>query len=416
MSGENFAPLPTLGCSFGGVAAAATFDSSRLVRCEAPPFAGRNASADVSLSVTLDGVAFSSLPDPWVGVASFTYYDPELPPTISAISPRFGTVAGGEAVTVRGANFAPTGARLQCLWAALEPSQATWDSHDSLRCLPPAAAAGDVILGVTVSGEPEEASLPAEDRLADRYTYRDPDAVPTTFTVTPSGCNTIAGCTLSVSGRGFVPTETLACTFLPWGGGGSAGAGALSTPATFEGAGALRCAAPLADAGDYHVGVYVDSMGSAAAAAASAAAFAAADAHAATAADADAAAAAITAAAAAAHLVLYAADSPPVLYAVSPLYAHPAGGTRLTLSGANFADAGQPACVFEGAAGTVAVSLATVDGSARAQCDAPSAADVGSAANLGALSMAFSLAGGAASNVRAPLSRATPERRSRAQT
>ena len=62
-----------------------------------------------------------------------------------------------------------------------------------------------------------------------------------------------------MSGRGFVPTPTLACTFLPWGSGGGVNGSnasalngsALSTPATFEAAGALRCAAPAADAGDY---------------------------------------------------------------------------------------------------------------------------------------------------------------------
>jgi hypothetical protein len=136
VSGENFAPLASLGCRFGGVAAVATFDSSTLVRCAAPPWPTTvlNRSADVPIAVSVDGVAFSPLPqraqqnplaEPWVGVASFTYYDPELPPIISAISPRFGAVAGGELVTVRGANFVPTGGRsdMQCLWAALEPSR-----------------------------------------------------------------------------------------------------------------------------------------------------------------------------------------------------------------------------------------------------------------------------------------------------
>ena len=187
--------------------------------------------------------------------------------------------------------------------------------------------------------------------------------MPTAFAVTPGGCGTRAGCALSVSGRGFVPAPTLACTFLPWATGGRDHGGnvsalngsALSTPATFEGAGALRCAAPLADAGDYYVGVYVDSVGAAAATVASDAAFAAAELHSATAAAATAAAAAVTAAEAAAHLVLYLADRPPVLNLVSPLYAHPAGGTRLTLSGTNFADTSQPACVFGGEAGTVVV-------------------------------------------------------------
>ena len=438
VSGGNFAPLASLACRFGGVAAAATFDSSRLVRCAAPPWPTTelNRSADVPIAVSVDGVTFSPLPEkvqenplsePWVGVASFTYYDPEMPPIVSAISPRFGAVAGGEVVTVSGANFVPTGGRsdMQCLWAALESSRATWDSHDRLRCVAPAAVAGDVTLGVTAWGEPEEASLPAEDGLADRYTYRDPTTVPTAFAVTPGGCGTLASCGLSVSGRGFVPTPTLACTFLPWvtggdsgsgngsnasarsGGGGNASAlngSALSTPATFEGAGALRCAAPLADAGDYYVGVYVDGVGAAAATVASDAAFAAADLHAATAAAATAAAATVTAAEAAAHLVLYIADSPPVLDSVSPLYAHPAGGTSLTLSGTNFADTGQPACVFGGEAGTVVVVPAAVDGFARVRCDAPSAGDLGSAADLGPLSVAFSRA---ANSVRARLSRAT---------
>ena len=429
VSGGNFAPLASLGCRFGGVAAVATFDSPRLVRCAAPPWptTSLNRSADVPIAVSVDGVAFSPLPEkaqanpraePWVGVASFTYYDPELPPIVSAISPRFGAVAGGEVVTVSGANFVPTGGRsdMQCLWAALEPSRATWDSHDRLRCVAPAAVAGDVTLGVTAWGEPEEASLPAEDGLADRYTYRDPTTVPTAFAVTPGGCGARAGCALRVSGRGFVPTPTLACTFLPWGSGGGVNGSnasalngsALSTPATFEAAGALRCAAPVADAGDYYVGVYVDSVGAAAATAASEAAFAAAALHAATATAATAAAATVTAAAAAAHLVLYSADSPPVLAAVSPLYAHPAGGTRLTLSGTNFADTGQPACVFGGEAGTVVVVPAAVDGFARVRCDAPSAADLGSAEDLGSLSVAFSRAGGAAGSVRARLSHAIP--------
>ena len=104
----------------------------------------------------------------------------------------------------------------------------------------PAAVAGDVTLGVTAWGEPEEASLPAEDGLADRYTYRDPTTVPTAFAVTPGGCGARAGCALRVSGRGFVPTPTLACTFLPWGSSGGVNGSnasalngsALSTPAS----------------------------------------------------------------------------------------------------------------------------------------------------------------------------------------
>ena len=214
VTGSNFVPLPTLACSVGGVAAPATFDSSRLVRCETPPRPDGGAtpyggSADEAVAVSNDGSLSVTLP------TLFTYHDPERPPIISALAPRYGGVAGGETVTVSGTNFQPTGSGLQCLWAAGEPSAASFDSHRQLRCVAPPAAAGDVVVGVTATGDPEDASLPAADGMADRYTYRDPDDVPTAFSVAPGACDTAAACALAVSGKGFLPLATLALSSLP---------------------------------------------------------------------------------------------------------------------------------------------------------------------------------------------------------
>lgn len=414
VSGNNFAPTATLACSVGGVVSAATFDSSRLVRCALPSILGSDAdgSADVAVRVTTDGATYTELDG-----LLFTYHDPRLPPTISFVTPTSGNVSGGETLSIFGSNFIPavTG-RLLCTWdgSGAPPSAATFDSHASLRCTAPAIATpGDVTVGVTTNSNLEDRSLPSDDG-SDRYTYRDPRVAPETFEVLPPACDGAPGapaCTLTVLGHGFGPSSELCCSFrrvqMAHGGSGTL----LISPATFESARSVRCVTQHtgSDSGDYYVGVHVDNASLAALESSTGMPAATDPAHSATAA----AAAhpinfsATAAARAAALLVVYNAAAPPDLASASPGYAHPDGGTLVTLVGSNMAPSRRHACVFTGvASGLFVVVAANVFGYAVASCEAPPAIALNATAPLGAFTVSLSLGGGV-SGTALPLAYAT---------
>jgi len=401
VSGTNFAPTPTLACSVGGVVSAATFDSSFLVRCALPPMGGSYAdgSADVAVGVTTDGAVYTEL-----NGAYFTYYDPRLPPTISFVTPNFGSVSGGEIVSIFGSNFIPAATgRLLCTWAGsgAPPSAATFDSHALLRCTAPTVAMpGDVTVGVTTNSDLQDRSLPSDDG-SDRYTYRDPRFAPETFEVLPPVCDVAPGapaCTLTVLGHGFVPSRELCCSFRRVQRAPGESGTLLVSPATFESASSVRCVTQYtgSDSGDYYVAVHVDNgslttleafTGAAAAADTWQSATAAAAAH-------PAKLSAAVASRAAAWLVVYNAAAAPGLTSASPGYADPDGGTLITLAGSNIAPTRRHACVFMGAAsGSFAVVVAHVFGYAAVSCEAPPAIALDATASLGAFTVSLSLDG-----------------------
>ena len=72
---------------------------------------------------------------------TFTFYEPRQPPTIAQLEPAYGSLAGGaaNAVTVRGANFAPTGRALACRFGE-QVVTAEFVNVSVVRCVPPAIA------------------------------------------------------------------------------------------------------------------------------------------------------------------------------------------------------------------------------------------------------------------------------------
>ena len=329
ITGANFAPHPLLHCRVGGMHAAASFDSSRLVSCRVPP--SPNASADAGIELSLDGTdgGLATLD----GVL-FTYFDETRRPTVSSIEPRYGHIGGGVGVLVSGSNFIPAAeGLLQCLWDLDLRTNATFVSHAAVRCaVPPRLTAiGDVHLDVLSNGEEGEPSFPSDD-AAGLFTAYDASQPATAARVVPQACDSRRhACVLTVSGSNFAPTDALTCRFAGLLARPNASTAPTSAPqlpthavlppnatrlhafsnATFVSAHTVRCAAPRlgtdAVAGDYDVQVTHDG------------AF---DGH-------------------ATHLTLYDEGLPAALTAVSPLFVHPLGGTVLTLSGSNIASAGR---------------------------------------------------------------------------
>jgi hypothetical protein len=74
-------------------------------------------------------------------------------PTIAAVTPTMADAAGGALLTITGADFLDTGARLQFRVGANPAARATWLSATALRCAaPPAAGAGSQAVDVTNNG------------------------------------------------------------------------------------------------------------------------------------------------------------------------------------------------------------------------------------------------------------------------
>ena len=111
-SGEQSAsalaqPLPP---STPTPSSAATFVDDTCVRCTVPPslYTG---GVDVHVSIGRHAEG------PHSAGVQFTYYMPEQPPSLASVDPNYSDVQGGGTLTLKGANFAPTGpGKLLCLF------------------------------------------------------------------------------------------------------------------------------------------------------------------------------------------------------------------------------------------------------------------------------------------------------------
>ena len=117
-------------------------------------------------------------------------------PTVSSVSPRSGSTAGGTAVTISGTGFVP-GAIVKFGTAAA--SSVTFVSATELQATAPAHAAGTVNVTVHTGGGTSAVAT------ADEYSY----GAPTVSSVSPRSGSTAGGTAVTISGTGFVPGATV---------------------------------------------------------------------------------------------------------------------------------------------------------------------------------------------------------------
>lgn len=182
LTGSGFQPGATV--QFGYVAASAvTVVSFTRIDCVTPPGNG-----NVDVWVWNPGGSYGRVPQ---GFA----YDP--PPWPNSISPAAGPVAGGQAVTILGANFRP-GATVD--FGGVAASNVQVVSGLTLTCTTPAHAVGGVLVHVTNPDTQVRAILSG-------YAFR---ATPTIVAVSPGIGDVAGGTPLTIAGSGFVPGTTVA--------------------------------------------------------------------------------------------------------------------------------------------------------------------------------------------------------------
>ena len=409
--GSNFAPVARgqLVCQWGlRPPAEATFVSSELVRCVAPP----HPSGAVLVGVSNNGEASLALDLATVGDVRagnvYTYYDPSQYASTYEGRPRIcalhDAAAGAPAcvVDVRGGNFAPTpgllcrftGGRLYNF--TVGSTNATAEFQALLNVfLPPPPPPGmppqqpPLTPPVTPPQSPDGANLTSNSsqrRLSDTSSG-DAGSGDVASSEGSSGDDTSSEDTSSDDSRRSDATI----------GGGCDGNGtcALLVNASFISSRLVRCAAPLsvASAGDYRVHVTndIDGRGFVDGLEGDEASYLAGVTR----------APARVTYAPPAHVTFYRADVPPILTRVSPLYIHPEGSTALTLHGHNLAPTGslRLQCAFVGVGASPPAALvvpARFDSFESVTCEAPDAPAVGVGAEMGALDVAVSIDGGVA--------------------
>ena len=153
-----------LGVAFGGVPATISSNTDTTLVVTSPAAAG---AGIVDVTVTTAGGASNTS-----NADRFTYV---TPPSVAAIRPATGYMAGGTQVTIAGTNF--TGATVQF---GDQPATIVSSTDTTLVVTSPAASAGIVDVIVTTLGGPSASSS------ADQFTYTGVKAAPT-FTVADAG-------------------------------------------------------------------------------------------------------------------------------------------------------------------------------------------------------------------------------------
>eukprot|EP00741_Cyanophora_paradoxa_P010637 tig00020537_g10281.t1 len=197
--GSGFFPTEQLACRFGTattqfIDVPATYVSPVEVRCNAPEFSV-SGSAVVELRVSMNG-------RDWTPESlSYMYYDN---PSVGALVPNNGPLAGGSSVTVTGSNFMNTGEFLKCRFGD-DTVSAKFINSTALVCLSP---------GAPVRGlAPVEVSLNDADYTADKVPFNYASLQITT--VLPASGPIAGGTLVTVKGFGFQDTgpNRLMCRF-----------------------------------------------------------------------------------------------------------------------------------------------------------------------------------------------------------
>jgi hypothetical protein len=114
-------------------------------------------------------------------------------PVVQKVTPSAGSVAGGTAVTITGANF--TGAT-SVFFGTSAASSFMVNNSGSIAAVAPAGS-GSVDVTVTTSAGTSATSI------ADRYTFTSSTSGPTVSSVSPAGGPTVGGSTVTITGSGF---------------------------------------------------------------------------------------------------------------------------------------------------------------------------------------------------------------------
>lgn len=180
ISGSNFAQGMTV--QFNGVPATnVVVENEALITAKTPP------GAAGTVDVTLNANGFIA-----TLTQGFTYV---APPTLSAVAPLMGTTAGGTAVTLTGANYA-AGATVS--FNGVAATSVVVLNATTITCVTPANAAGVVPVAITVNG--------VTQTFASQYTYITP---PSILSLAPASGLPVGGTAVTITGNNFVAGATV---------------------------------------------------------------------------------------------------------------------------------------------------------------------------------------------------------------
>lgn len=185
VSGTNFPESSHMGCTFGALTVAGHWLSPSLILCVSPAAGGRDS---VLLDVIVNGVASDS-------ACAFNY---EVCPTITGITPSFGSLQGGTIISIRGQGFAFS-RNLSVRFGNTSVS-ATFVSTQELLCTSPPSLAGSASLSI---GDFDKAF--GSDFA---FVYR---AAPIVHGLHPSRGSVGGRQKITVQGEHFADTSNLAC-------------------------------------------------------------------------------------------------------------------------------------------------------------------------------------------------------------
>lgn len=223
VSGSNF--TGATGVSFGATAAASfTVLSDVLLQATAP------AKSAGTYHITVTTYAGTSST---VSADQFTYNAASVP-SVSQVSPTEGSTAGGNVVTILGANF--TGAT-GVSFGGTAATAFTVVSDGAITATAPARSAGTVDMTVTTYAGTSSTSS------ADQYTYA---TAPTVTGISPSTGPTSGGTTVTITGTNFFATV--------WVYFGTA----LATSVTYTSSTQISAVSPAGSAGTVHIVVQTE--------------------------------------------------------------------------------------------------------------------------------------------------------------
>jgi Tfp pilus assembly major pilin PilA len=186
ITGSGFVPGMTV--SVGGHAASTvTLTSTTTLTAVTPAYVSGSLSKDVVVS---NSAGSGSL------VAAFTYTAGA--PTVGSISPGSGSIAGGTSITINGSGFTPG---TTVLLGGIQSTSVTVLNSTTLTALTPAYATGPLVVDVVVDNGVSTSTV------AGGFTYQ--AIVPTLSGSSPASGPMSGGTTLTLSGSGFVPGTTV---------------------------------------------------------------------------------------------------------------------------------------------------------------------------------------------------------------
>ena len=180
--------IATTGVRFAGNNAASyTINSDTQITATSPA----HAAVVADITVTNETGTSST-----VSADHFTY---DATPSVTAISPNAGPIAGGTVVTITGTGFADSIATTGVSFAGNNATSYTINSDTSITATSPAHAAG--VADVVVTNETGSSSTSS----ADHFSY---EALPSVTGISPAAGTTNGGDVVTITGTGFVVGST----------------------------------------------------------------------------------------------------------------------------------------------------------------------------------------------------------------